>query len=220
MSNIIIICNFDLNPGYAGVENPLYKDPRVIMKLGDAKETVAELIESFYPLRQDLRSFSLACYFAEVCSFISVPGDEKPLRVLLNCLYSQIKKLASEEKIKAVFELKTLCEAGFYPNLDECASCGSQRSETALYLSISDGGLLCDVCAENAMNAGKELIPINGAVLSALMFIRDIDPKKMFSFELDDKDAAALGDIAEKYIIYQLDKEMPSLEFYKRMKEI
>lgn len=43
----IIICNFDLNPGYAGVENPLYKDPRVIMKLGDAKETVAELIESF-----------------------------------------------------------------------------------------------------------------------------------------------------------------------------
>ena len=43
----IIICNFDTRPGYAGVENPLYKDPKTIMKLGDAKETVAELTESF-----------------------------------------------------------------------------------------------------------------------------------------------------------------------------
>lgn len=43
----IIICNFDLNPGYAGVPNPLYTNPRTIMKLGDAKETVAELIASF-----------------------------------------------------------------------------------------------------------------------------------------------------------------------------
>ncbi len=43
----IIICNFDERPGYAGVENPLYKDPKTIMKLGDAKETVAELIDSF-----------------------------------------------------------------------------------------------------------------------------------------------------------------------------
>ena len=43
----VIICNFDTNPGYAGVENPLYKKPGVIMKLGDAKQTVAELTESF-----------------------------------------------------------------------------------------------------------------------------------------------------------------------------
>lgn len=43
----IIICNFDDKPGYAGVENPLYKDPKTILKLGDAKDTVAELIDSF-----------------------------------------------------------------------------------------------------------------------------------------------------------------------------
>ena len=43
----IIICNFDDKPGYAGVPNPLYTDPKTIMMLGDAKETVAELIASF-----------------------------------------------------------------------------------------------------------------------------------------------------------------------------
>ncbi|MGI6561142.1 MAG: NAD(P)(+) transhydrogenase (Re/Si-specific) subunit beta [Clostridia bacterium] len=41
----IVICNYDLNPGYAGVENALYKKKNVIMKLGDAKETVSMLID-------------------------------------------------------------------------------------------------------------------------------------------------------------------------------
>lgn len=43
----IIVCNFDTNPGYAGVPNPLYENPNTVMKLGDAKQTVQELIESF-----------------------------------------------------------------------------------------------------------------------------------------------------------------------------
>ncbi len=41
----IIICNFDLNPGYAGVENPLYdRTEGVYLKLGDAKETLRDLL--------------------------------------------------------------------------------------------------------------------------------------------------------------------------------
>ncbi len=43
----IIVCNFDEKPGYAGVPNPIYTNPKTIMKLGDAKETVQELIDSF-----------------------------------------------------------------------------------------------------------------------------------------------------------------------------
>ncbi len=42
-----IICNYDLKPGYAGVENPLYTKPGVIMMLGNAEETVQELIDNF-----------------------------------------------------------------------------------------------------------------------------------------------------------------------------
>lgn len=44
----IFICNFDLNPGYAGVDNPLYKRKEgIYLLLGDAKETVASLIDRF-----------------------------------------------------------------------------------------------------------------------------------------------------------------------------
>ncbi|MFW6171275.1 MAG: NAD(P)(+) transhydrogenase (Re/Si-specific) subunit beta [Planctomycetota bacterium] len=41
----VIVCNLDDQPGYSGVENPLYRNPRAIMLLGDAKLTVSRLIE-------------------------------------------------------------------------------------------------------------------------------------------------------------------------------
>ncbi|WP_277466828.1 NAD(P)(+) transhydrogenase (Re/Si-specific) subunit beta [Parabacteroides sp. PF5-6] len=40
----IVICNFDRNPGYAGVPNPLYDMEKVTLMLGDAKESLAELL--------------------------------------------------------------------------------------------------------------------------------------------------------------------------------
>jgi len=41
----VIVCNFDLKPGYAGVENPIYKrETGVYLCLGDAKETLMKII--------------------------------------------------------------------------------------------------------------------------------------------------------------------------------
>ena len=40
-----IICNYDEKPGYAGVDNPLYTKPGVIMMLGDAAQTVGNLVK-------------------------------------------------------------------------------------------------------------------------------------------------------------------------------
>lgn len=39
----IIICNLDTEPGYAGVDNPLYSQDNVVLLLGDAAETVEQL---------------------------------------------------------------------------------------------------------------------------------------------------------------------------------
>jgi len=39
----IIICNYDLQPGYSGVPNPLYEDEKAILLLGDAKDSVGSL---------------------------------------------------------------------------------------------------------------------------------------------------------------------------------
>ena len=41
----LIICNYDLKPGYAGVDNPLYRAPNVAMLTGDAAETLQQLLD-------------------------------------------------------------------------------------------------------------------------------------------------------------------------------
>ena len=38
-----VFCNFDTKPGYAGVPNPLYEENRVLLMLGDAKDSVKQL---------------------------------------------------------------------------------------------------------------------------------------------------------------------------------
>ncbi|WP_024469896.1 NAD(P)(+) transhydrogenase (Re/Si-specific) subunit beta [Treponema pedis] len=45
----LVICNFDLQPGYAGVPNPLYEpNPNILMLLGDAKDSIAKILKSLY----------------------------------------------------------------------------------------------------------------------------------------------------------------------------
>jgi len=43
--NHIIICNYDKKPGYAGVDNPLYESDKVTLLIGDASDTLRELID-------------------------------------------------------------------------------------------------------------------------------------------------------------------------------
>jgi len=44
----VIVCNLDEKPGYSGVDNPLYLDPKTIMLLGDAQNTTSVLLEALF----------------------------------------------------------------------------------------------------------------------------------------------------------------------------
>lgn len=41
----VVVCNLDERPGYSGVQNPLYRDPKTILLLGDAKQTIDHLLK-------------------------------------------------------------------------------------------------------------------------------------------------------------------------------
>jgi len=40
-----VVCNLDTGPGYAGVPNAIYNSPKTILRLGDAKESLAQLLQ-------------------------------------------------------------------------------------------------------------------------------------------------------------------------------
>jgi NAD(P) transhydrogenase subunit beta len=41
----VVVIKRSMNPGFAGIDNPLYRDPRTVMLFADAKAGVSELVE-------------------------------------------------------------------------------------------------------------------------------------------------------------------------------
>ena len=91
----------------------------------------ASSLELFQPLRKDLCALSLGTYFAQVAELIcqeDLPNPEL-LSLVLNCLYGLSKLNLSQEKVKAVFELRAACLAGYMPDLVGCHVCGDQKPD-------------------------------------------------------------------------------------------
>jgi len=82
-----VFCNFDTNPGYAGVPNPLYDADNVLLMLGDAKESVQKLqntlsgaveapkpVEEPVPVSGKLTETAVGTCLREAKKVIIVPG--------------------------------------------------------------------------------------------------------------------------------------------------
>jgi H+-translocating NAD(P) transhydrogenase subunit beta len=47
----IVVFNFDTQPGYSGIANPLYANDRTVLVLGDARETLTTVVEQLAAIR-------------------------------------------------------------------------------------------------------------------------------------------------------------------------
>ena len=43
-SHQVVVLKRSMNPGFAGIDNPLFVDPKTVMLFGDAKESITKLI--------------------------------------------------------------------------------------------------------------------------------------------------------------------------------
>jgi NAD(P) transhydrogenase subunit beta len=45
-SQQVVVLKRSMNPGFAGIENPLFLNPKTVMLFGDAKESIEKLAAS------------------------------------------------------------------------------------------------------------------------------------------------------------------------------
>lgn len=174
----------------------------------------AQPLASFYDIRLSVEKTALACYFAELSSFMSgenMPNEEL-LNLLLNTLFVLAKKDIPLSCIKAVFEMRLLSVCGHMPDLVGCKEC--LRYEGKLYFTYRGGYLLCEGCLSKK-EWGDTPIPVPQSVLTAMRYIVYCEPKKLFSFTLSDAGYEILQGAAEGYLLAQLDHRFPTLAFYK-----
>ena len=91
----------------------------------------AQTVELFPELRTDLELLSLGTYFAQVAEVLSQEDDPNPalLSLTLNALYALGKLRKPQGLVKAVFELRAACLAGYTPDLEGCRSCGNPEPD-------------------------------------------------------------------------------------------
>lgn len=168
----------------------------------------------FMGLRANLELLALASYFAQVAELVSQEDSPSPelLRLLINALYALDARGRPQRLVKAAFELRVACLAGFTPNLSGCASCGSGAT---VIFNLSDGSLRCEDCAGAEGNAF--CLPVRPGTLAAMRHIVDCEPGRLFSFRLGGESAAGLSELAENYLLTQFERGFAALDFYKTL---
>lgn len=173
----------------------------------------AHSIELFQHLRRDLTKLSLGTYFAQVAEVISqedLPNPELQA-LLLNSLYALSALDLPEGQVKAAFELRAACLAGYTPDLFACHACGDENPD---WFDLSAGQLECAKCGRGV---GGIRMPINPGILEAMRYISMCESKKLFGFNLGAENMQALSALTEAYLATQLERGFSTLDFYKSL---
>lgn len=173
----------------------------------------AHSIELFQHLRRDLTKLSLGTYFAQVAEVISqedLPNPELQA-LLLNCLYGLSSLNLPERQVKAAFELRAACLAGYTPDLFGCYSCGNEQPGR---FDLSAGHLECTECSRG--DSGIR-IPVTPGMLQAMQYICMCDSKRLFGFTLGENNLEQLSSLTEGYLATQLERGFSTLDFYKSL---
>ena len=173
----------------------------------------AQVKKVFHGISATIEGMALASYMAEIAMELAPapPEADAQLRLLLNCLYMISEHKADLRAIKAVFELRTMSECGFLPQLVCCRDCGTYDAGDAFYLDVQEGYLLCADCAAKA---GKRC-NLDRNALFALRHICLVEDKKIFSFKISVGSLEKLAAVAEQYALTHLDKPLKSYDFLK-----
>lgn len=180
----------------------------------------AQLIESFFALRQNLDRLAYATFMLEVAETLTLDGTENQdlMRLLLRGLLAMSKaEEGSESLVADAFVWRVLAENGFYPELDHCRCCerdllslapGADSAKPEIVFDFALGGLVCGLC--HGSGSGTRL---SSGALRALRYILEVPQEKVYSFAAEEEIRRQLDEVCTGYLLHQTEKRYNSLDF-------
>lgn len=195
----------------AGTQLLCYSEFGLIKGRDTYRVTEALPVAVFFSLRSDIEQLTVAQYFCELAGVLVNEGEPSGavLRILLNSLSLMADGKRTPPFIKAITELRLLCEAGFQPDLVACCGCGRFEGGR-FYFHPLEARLYCADCKR----PDGALLEMNLTVLSALRHICYASLEKLYAFTLPETDQKSLGNITERYLLAQTDHYFSTLNFY------
>lgn len=196
------------NKNSQGVQ-PLCYSQFILNEKGDIYSlSSADLIESFYALRENVQALSFGVYFAQLAAYVVGRDNsaEEEVRLLLNSLYLLCKKPERCFVLRAAFEIK-MCEyAGFAPYVESCA-CGGEGE----WFDIAQGEVVCN------LHKTQTVKKISKNARLVCEYVQNADLKEALTFDTPKEVATEISDIIEAFLMHQLGRLPKSLDYIKKI---
>ena len=220
-----------------GIQPYTYANFEIAGKSGPGWIRSVSVHESFTGLRSELLPLTLAQYLSDVAIELSgegVPAGEL-LSLLLNTFYLLSVRIDGRDeeevqRVKAVFELRSMAISGYLPDLSTGTRCGRREGFEVFYLDVMNGSLVCGECFGKALSSkipipdpyetgtANIMLPVLEEALSVMRYVIDAPPKRIFSFRLSNRDALLnFARTTESYLLHHLERGFDSLSFFHTM---
>lgn len=164
----------------------------------------ADIVTSFFALRDDLPRIARALYCLELCRELT--RDHEPHVPLFDCLLAYLGELDARKAgptslIK--FELDALRLTGFMPRFSPCAICGGASGDRPRF-DPDAGGVTCEKCAHRVPQG----IPVTAEVVTALAKLQDGERTPL---AVDVR--ARCRELLNVFIAHHLGRKLKSVDF-------
>ncbi len=175
----------------------------------------SQTINSFLPLKNDLRLSSYALYASElVYQFAADNQENRPLFQLLIGTLAELCQFGDSELLLRYFEVHLLHESGYRPQLQECIGCHQPLEPVTNFFSASAGGMLCPRC--HLSQRFVRPLPINA--LKVLRILQDSAWSEVSQLKLSPEVSYELEWVLRNYLRYLLEREVKSVAWLDTLK--
>ncbi len=177
---------------------------------GRKVETLKSCESLVRPKDLDIEALAYSAVIAEVTDSLTTEGESDPYIYALLLEAMALLQVKNKRLVTVSTLLKLLSAAGFAPCLDVCTSCGI-KADADGFFSLVQGGFLCSKCAQ-----GDEL-PLSLATKELMLNLQQLDFTQPPSFTVKGSNLMELEQILYKFILYQTDRPLKSLNFLAQL---
>ena len=177
-----------------------------------------DLTDFFEDIRRDIVKTGYAYYFVELVDALTEQNQKSAeiFDLLLNSL-NLLKTDASPKRAARILEIKLLALSGVMPRLDRCVSCGMPITVpqsgigAGLRFSYKFGGIVCAKCTSQDATSRRIL----AGTVNFIDHIERASYDKAENIKVSKDVGEELEEIMSKFLTYQLETRIKSLDFLK-----
>jgi DNA repair protein RecO (recombination protein O) len=177
--------------------------------------TGTQTINSFLPLKSDLRLTAYALYVTELVNQFGAENlENQPLFELLLQTLHRLQAGEDNELVLRYFELHLLNETGYRPQLAQCVSCHARLKPVTNSFCPGAGGMLCPTCHRDQPG-----YPLSADAQKVLLLLQNNDYSAASGLKVDPGLSRQLEMVIRNYLRYLLEREIKSAAWLDTLRE-